>query len=349
MSEQTNDEQTVDTVAESTVDSVPESTIDESTVDTIAESTVPETVNVAAADEQTVDEQTVDATQEVVNVEAVPESTVWESEETVAENVITEYKPEETTNVLTPPSVVITTTLVSTIATAGAFTTVFEVESADNNLFSLSFDQNGTTLIATNHLTGEQTSYDMSAELQNSQAHEVGMNISEDGMSIIVDGSEVSSLEFAESVEIPNDLTITEAPNLSEDGVTISGLDTEINDAVMGDSEDESFALLQDDFALDLDLATGEENENQETNPESSESELNLNDMVSNSEAEQIDLSNVVSSTPEETTQNSQESTPTDSSSGNDIDSPFDVINSSGQNDELANLLNNITPDTDAM
>ena len=165
----------------------------------------------------------------------------------------------------------------------------------------------------------------------------------------MVDGSEVSSLEFAESVEIPNDLTITEAPNLIEDGITISGLDAEINDAVMGNQEDEAFALLQDDFALDLDLATSEESESQEPTPESNESELNLNDMVSNSEAEQIDLSNVVSSTPEETTQNSQESSPADSSSVNDIDSPFDVINSSGQNDELANLLNNTTPDTDAM
>ncbi len=334
--ETTTDENTVDALAEQTVDAIPESTIDEDTTDAIAENTVAEMVNVAAQDEQTTDEQTIDAIAENTTDE-IPESTVDASESTVAENVVTEYQPEETTSVSVPPSIAVTTTLLTTVATAGEFTTVFEAESSEGeDVFSLKFDENGTTLVATNHLTNEEVSYDMTNELQNGQSHEIGMNISEIGMSIVLNGTEVSSLEFNEPIEMPTELTITEAPNLDESGVVISGLDANINEAIMETSDEEAFALLQtEELVLDLDLALNQNNENSEELPTNSESALDLNDMVSNTEETSIDLSNIVSSTPTNSNENVSES-----SIPQDNESPFDVLNNSGQNDALAELLN---------
>ena len=57
--------------------------------------------------------------------------------------------------------------------------------------------------------------------------------------------------------------------------------------------------------------------------------------MVSNTEETSIDLSNIVSSTPTNSNENVSES-----SIPQDNESPFDVLNNSGQNDALAELLN---------
>ena len=325
--EQTTDEVAEDTIPEETVD-IPESTVDaveEDTIAAIPEQTTPETVVVEAVDEQT--------------TPAVDESTVDASENTVDESVVTEYKPEETTSVSVPPSVVVTTTLLTTVATAGEFTTVFEAESSEGeDVFSLKFDENGTTLVATNHLTNEEVSYDMTNELQNGQSHEIGMNISEFGMSIVVNGSDVASLEFNQVIDMPTSLTVTEAPNLEQEGIYISGLDADIIPAVMNSSED-AFASFED-IVLDLELASIKEPESLSSDLLSSNSELNLSDMVGD-ESDNIDLSNIVSSQPKE---ESSSETPKNEPQG---ESPFDVINNNQQHQELASsLIVPIEPDT---
>ena len=207
VTEQTTDEQTTDLVPETTTDLVPESTVaetpetttaedtkdvvtSEDTIDAVAENTTDSVVNVAAQDEQTTD-SVEESTTDEQTTDSVEESTV-------PENVITEFKPEETTSVSVPPSILLTTTLVATASTAGEATTVFEVKSPEgNNIFSFNFDEKGTTLIVKNNLSSEELSYDMSNELQNSPTNEIGINISEFGMSIVVNGSEaVENIEY---------------------------------------------------------------------------------------------------------------------------------------------------------
>ena len=306
--------------------------VEEDTIAAIPEQTTPETVVVEAVDEQT--------------TPAVDESTVDASENTVDESVVTEYKPEETTSVSVPPSVVVTTTLLTTVATAGEFTTVFEAESSEGeDVFSLKFDENGTTLVATNHLTNEEVSYDMTNELQNGQSHEIGMNISEFGMSIVVNGSDVASLEFNQVIDMPTSLTVTEAPNLEQEGIYISGLDADIIPAVMNSSED-TFASFED-IVLDLELASSKESESLSSDLLSSNSELNLSDMVGD-ESDNIDLSNIVSSQPKE---ESEESSSNNSASNDKPESkeesPFDILNNNQQHQEIASSLNvAIEPDT---
>ena len=272
----------------------------------------------------------------VVDEDTIPEIVIVEA---VDESVVTEYKPEETTSVSVPPSVVVTTTLLTTVATAGEFTTVFEAESSEGeDVFSLKFDENGTTLVATNHLTNEEVSYDMTNELQNGQSHEIGMNISEFGMSIVVNGSDVASLEFNQVIDMPTSLTVTEAPNLEQEGIYISGLDADIIPAVMNSSED-TFASFED-IVLDLELASSKESESLSSDLLSSNSELNLSDMVGD-ESDNIDLSNIVSSQPKE---ESSSETPKNEPQG---ESPFDVINNNQQHQEIASSLNvDIEPDT---
>ncbi|WP_217222155.1 hypothetical protein, partial [Aliarcobacter cryaerophilus] len=303
------------TVDESTVDAVPEST-----VDAVAEDTTDEVVNVEAKDEQTTD--------------AVSESTTDEqttdsvAESTVPENVITEFKPEETTSVSVPPSILLTTTLVTTTSTAGEGTTVFEVKSPEgNNIFSFNFDEKGTTLIVKNNLSSEELSYDMSNELQNSPTNEIGINISEFGMSIVVNGSDVATMEFNQVIDMPTSLTVTEAPNLEHEGVSISGLDADIIPAVMNSSED-AFASFED-IVLDLELASIKEPESLSSDLLSGNNELNLSDMVGD-ESDNIDLSNILSSQPKE---ESSSETPKNEPQG---ESPFDVINNNQQHQELA-------------
>ena len=313
--------------------------VDEQTTPAVDEQTTPETVLVEAVDEQTTPETVVVEAVDEQTTPAVDESTVDASENTVDESVVTEYKPEETTSVSVPPSVVVTTTLLTTVATAGEFTTVFEAESSEGeDVFSLKFDENGTTLVATNHLTNEEVSYDMTNELQNGQSHEIGMNISEFGMSIVVNGSDVASLEFNQVIDMPTSLTVTEAPNLEQEGIYISGLDADIIPAVMNSSED-AFASFED-IVLDLELASIKEPESLSSDLLSSNSELNLSDMVGD-ESDNIDLSNIVSSQPKE---ESSSETPKNEPQG---ESPFDVINNNQQHQELASsLIVPIEPDT---
>ena len=357
--ESTTDEQTIDLVPESIVAEVPESTNDEQTVAEVPESTVDEST-VDAVPESTVDAVAEDTTDEVVNVPAqdeqttdsVAESTTDEQttdsveESTVPENVITEFKPEETTSVSVPPSILLTTTLVTTASTAGEATTVFEVKSPEgNNIFSFNFDEKGTTLIVKNNLSSEELSYDMSNELQNSPTNEIGINISEFGMSIVVNGSDVASMEFNQVIDMPTSLTVTEAPNLEQEGVSISGLDADIIPAVMNSSED-TFASFED-IVLDLELASSKESESLSSDLLSSNSELNLSDMVGD-ESDNIDLSNVVSSKPKE---ESEESSSNNSASNDKPESkeesPFDILNNNQQHQEIASSLNvAIEPDT---
>ncbi|RXJ75219.1 hypothetical protein CRU86_08735, partial [Aliarcobacter skirrowii] len=303
----------------------------ESTVDAVAEDTTDKVVNVPAQDEQTTD--------------AVSESTTDEqttdsvAESTVPENVITEFKPEETTSVSVPPSILLTTALVTTTSTAGEGTTVFEVKSPEgNNIFSFNFDEKGTTLIVKNNLSSEELSYDMSNELQNSSTNEIGINISEFGMSIVVNGSDVASLEFNQVIDMPTSLTVTEAPNLEQEGIYISGLDSDIIPAVMNSSED-AFASFED-IVLDLELASIKEPESSSSDSSSSINELNVGDMLSD-ESENIDLSNVVSSKPKE---ESEESSSNNSASKDKPESkeesPFDILNNNQQHQEIASSLN---------
>ena len=320
--------------------------VDEQTTPAVDEQTTPETVVVEAVDEQTTPETVVVEAVDEQTTPAVDESTVDASENTVDESVVTEYKPEETTSVSVPPSVVVTTTLLTTVATAGEFTTVFEAESSEGeDVFSLKFDENGTTLVATNHLTNEEVSYDMTNELQNGQSHEIGMNISEFGMSIVVNGSDVASLEFNQVIDMPTSLTVTEAPNLEQEGIYISGLDADIIPAVMNSSED-AFASFED-IVLDLELASIKEPESLSSDLLSSNSELNLSDMVGD-ESDNIDLSNIVSSQPKE---ESEESSSNNSASNDKPESkeesPFDILNNNQQHQEIASSLNvAIEPDT---
>ncbi|WP_176549271.1 hypothetical protein, partial [Aliarcobacter cryaerophilus] len=318
-----------DTVPETTVAEVPESTVDEnttdaipeSTVDAVAEDTTDEVVNVEAKAEQTTDAVSESTTDEQT-VDSVEESTV-------PENVITEFKPEETTSVSVPPSILLTTTLVTTASTAGEAITVFEVKSPEgNNIFSFNFDEKGTTLIVKNNLSSEELSYDMSNELQNSPTNEIGINISEFGMSIVVNGSDVASMEFNQVIDMPTSLTVTEAPNLEQEGVSISGLDADIIPAVMNSSED-TFASFED-IVLDLELASSKESESLSSDLLSSNSELNLSDMVAD-ESDNIDLSNIVSSQPKEESSSSE--TGKNEPQG---ESPFDIINNNQQHQELA-------------
>ena len=330
------DEQTTPAVDEQTtpetvlVEAVDEQTTPETVVvEAVDEQTTPETVVVEAVDEQTTPETVVVEAVDEQTTPAVDESTVDASENTVDESVVTEYKPEETTSVSVPPSVVVTTTLLTTVATAGEFTTVFEAESSEGeDVFSLKFDENGTTLVATNHLTNEEVSYDMTNELQNGQSHEIGMNISEFGMSIVVNGSDVASLEFNQVIDMPTSLTVTEAPNLEQEGIYISGLDADIIPAVMNSSED-AFASFED-IVLDLELASIKEPESLSSDLLSSNSELNLSDMVGD-ESDNIDLSNIVSSQPKE---ESEESSSNNSASNDKPESkeesPFDILNNKG-------------------
>ena len=331
-------------------DTIPEivivEAVDEQTTPAVDEQTTPETVVVEAVDEQTTPETVVIEAVDEQTTPAVDESTVDASENTVDESVVTEYKPEETTSVSVPPSVVVTTTLLTTVATAGEFTTVFEAESSEGeDVFSLKFDENGTTLVATNHLTNEEVSYDMTNELQNGQSHEIGMNISEFGMSIVVNGSDVASLEFNQVIDMPTSLTVTEAPNLEQEGIYISGLDADIIPAVMNSSED-AFASFED-IVLDLELASIKEPESLSSDLLSSNSELNLSDMVGD-ESDNIDLSNIVSSQPKE---ESEESSSNNSASNDKPESkeesPFDILNNNQQHQEIASSLNvAIEPDT---
>ena len=331
-------------------DTIPEivivEAVDEQTTPAVDEQTTPETVVVEAVDEQTTPETVVIEAVDEQTTPAVDESTVDASENTVDESVVTEYKPEETTSVSVPPSVVVTTTLLTTEATAGEFTTVFEAESSEGeDVFSLKFDENGTTLVATNHLTNEEVSYDMTNELQNGQSHEIGMNISEFGMSIVVNGSDVASLEFNQVIDMPTSLTVTEAPNLEQEGIYISGLDADIIPAVMNSSED-AFASFED-IVLDLELASIKEPESLSSDLLSSNSELNLSDMVGD-ESDNIDLSNIVSSQPKE---ESEESSSNNSASNDKPESkeesPFDILNNNQQHQEIASSLNvSIEPDT---
>ena len=346
--EQTTPETVViEAVDEQTTPAVDEQTTPETVlVEAVDEQTTPETVVVEAVDEQTTPETVVVEAVDEQTTPAVDESTVDASENTVDESVVTEYKPEETTSVSVPPSVVVTTTLLTTVATAGEFTTVFEAESSEGeDVFSLKFDENGTTLVATNHLTNEEVSYDMTNELQNGQSHEIGMNISEFGMSIVVNGSDVASLEFNQVIDMPTSLTVTEAPNLEQEGIYISGLDADIIPAVMNSSED-AFASFED-IVLDLELASIKEPESLSSDLLSSNSELNLSDMVGD-ESDNIDLSNIVSSQPKE---ESEESSSNNSASNDKPESkeesPFDILNNNQQHQEIASSLNvAIEPDT---
>jgi hypothetical protein len=111
---------------------------------------------------------------------------------------------------------------------------------------------------------------------------------------------------------------------------------------MMSNSED-SF----EDIDLDLELASSKEPESLSSDLLSSNSELNLSDMVGD-ESDNIDLSNVVSSKPKE---ESEESSSNNSASNDKPESkeesPFDILNNNQQHQEIASSLNvAIEPDT---
>ncbi len=135
----------------------------------------------------------------------------------------------------------------------------------------------------------------------------------------------------------------TRVSNLEDEGVPTSGLDSNSPSSVMMSNSEDSF----EDIDLDLELASSKEPESLSSDLLSSNSELNLSDMVGD-ESDNIDLSNVVSSKPKE---ESEESSSNNSASNDKPESkeesPFDILNNNQQHQEIASSLNvAIEPDT---